>query len=237
MVGVRLAHKAPCSSSADRYPTWRLSGGRRVGWRWYVAVCALSWLCYANALGCGFVFDDASAVRDNRDLRPSTPIGSLFANDFWGTPIHKEQSHKSYRPLCVLTFRLNYWLHELRPMGYHLGNVLLHSIVCVLFLRVCSMVVPVKASVAAALLFAVHPVHTEAKSKNVIENKRTDVMSINVKANAWQKLYAEYNGRPLAWPRDAKQLKKLWYNTKQRWKRGNPLHSAAPWGLPRRKVT
>ncbi|XP_049522366.1 protein O-mannosyl-transferase Tmtc3 isoform X3 [Dermacentor silvarum] len=153
---------APCSSSADRYPTWRLSGGRRVGWRWYVAVCALSWLCYANALGCGFVFDDASAVRDNRDLRPSTPIGSLFANDFWGTPIHKEQSHKSYRPLCVLTFRLNYWLHELRPMGYHLGNVLLHSIVCVLFLRVCSMVVPVKASVAAALLFAVHPVHTEA---------------------------------------------------------------------------
>nr|XP_050041249.1 protein O-mannosyl-transferase Tmtc3-like isoform X1 [Dermacentor andersoni] len=150
-------------SSADRSPAWRLSaGGSRVGWRWYVTVCALSWLCYVNALSCGFVFDDASAVRDNRDLRPSTPIGSLFANDFWGTPIHKEQSHKSYRPLCVLTFRLNYWLHELRPMGYHVGNVLLHSLVCVLFLRVCSMVVPARASVAAALLFAVHPVHTEA---------------------------------------------------------------------------
>ncbi|KAH9379951.1 hypothetical protein HPB48_001422 [Haemaphysalis longicornis] len=54
-----------------------------------MVVGALSWLCYANALGCGFVFDDASAVRDNRDLRPSTPIGRLFANDFWGTPIHK----------------------------------------------------------------------------------------------------------------------------------------------------
>ncbi|XP_077517055.1 protein O-mannosyl-transferase Tmtc3-like isoform X2 [Amblyomma americanum] len=153
---------SPTHSGCDREPTWRLPGGRRVGWRWYLAVGALSWLCYANALGCGFVFDDASAVRDNRDLRPSTPIGRLFANDFWGTPIHKEQSHKSYRPLCVLTFRLNYWLHELRPAGYHLGNVILHSLVCMLFLRVCSMVVPRKPSVVAALLFAVHPVHTEA---------------------------------------------------------------------------
>uniref|UniRef100_L7LWA1 dolichyl-phosphate-mannose--protein mannosyltransferase n=1 Tax=Rhipicephalus pulchellus TaxID=72859 RepID=L7LWA1_RHIPC len=148
--------------SGSRELTWRLCGGCRVGWRWYVVVCALSWLCYVNALGCGFVFDDASAIRDNRDLRPSTPIGRLFANDFWGTPIHKEQSHKSYRPLCVLTFRLNYWLHELRPMGYHLGNVLLHSLVAMLFLRVCSTTVPLKASVVAALLFAVHPVHTEA---------------------------------------------------------------------------
>ncbi|XP_077528766.1 protein O-mannosyl-transferase Tmtc3-like isoform X2 [Haemaphysalis longicornis] len=154
------ASPAHTCSSPGREPIWRRS--RHVGWRWYLVVGALSWLCYANALGCGFVFDDASAVRDNRDLRPSTPIGRLFANDFWGTPIHKEHSHKSYRPLCVLTFRLNYWLHELRPMGYHLGNVLLHSVVCLLFLRVCSMVVAPKASVAAALLFAVHPVHTEA---------------------------------------------------------------------------
>nr|XP_037276113.1 protein O-mannosyl-transferase Tmtc3-like [Rhipicephalus microplus] len=150
------------ASSGGRKLTWRLYGGCRVGWRWYVVVCALSWLCYVNALGCGFVFDDASAIRDNRDLRPSTPIGRLFVNDFWGTPIHKEQSHKSYRPLCVLTFRLNYWLHELRPIGYHMGNVFLHSLVAMLFLRVCSTAVPLKASVTAALLFAVHPVHTEA---------------------------------------------------------------------------
>ncbi|KAH8026761.1 hypothetical protein HPB51_024310 [Rhipicephalus microplus] len=133
----RTLRLADCSqaSSGGRKLTWRLYGGCRVGWRWYVVVCALSWLCYVNALGCGFVFDDASAIRDNRDLRPSTPIGRLFVNDFWGTPIHKEQSHKSYRPLCVLTFRLNYWLHELRPIGYHMGNVFLHSLVAMLFLR------------------------------------------------------------------------------------------------------
>ena len=44
---------------------------------------------YFNALDCGFVFDDASAIRDNKDLRPETPISRLFWNDFWGTPMHK----------------------------------------------------------------------------------------------------------------------------------------------------
>lgn len=47
----------------------------------------------------------------------------------------QEQSHKSYRPLTVLTFRLNYWLHQLEPWGYHATNVFLHALVCLLYLR------------------------------------------------------------------------------------------------------
>ena len=47
----------------------------------------------------------------------------------------QEQSHKSYRPLCVLTFRLNYLFGELDPVGYHLVNAVLHGVVCILFYR------------------------------------------------------------------------------------------------------
>lgn len=47
----------------------------------------------------------------------------------------QEQSHKSYRPLCVLTFRWNYLLWQLEPMGYHLVNMLLHSVVCLMYFR------------------------------------------------------------------------------------------------------
>jgi len=47
----------------------------------------------------------------------------------------QEQSHKSYRPLCVLTFRLNYILHALAPLGYHLVNMVLHAVVCGLYYR------------------------------------------------------------------------------------------------------
>ncbi|CAG7727509.1 unnamed protein product [Allacma fusca] len=119
-------------------------------------------LCYLNSLHCGFVFDDVSAIRDNRDLRPQTPIQNLFFNDFWGTSMQKEQSHKSYRPISVLSFRWNYAIHGLDPMGYHLVNVILHGIVSVLYFRVCAMFLPELGSFVAAMLFAVHPIHTEA---------------------------------------------------------------------------
>ncbi|KRT83914.1 Anaphase-promoting complex subunit 3 protein [Oryctes borbonicus] len=120
-------------------------------------------VCYHNSCYCGFVFDDISAIKDNRDLRPHTPLVNVFFNDFWGTPMYKEQSHKSYRPLCVLTFRWNYLLWQLEPMGYHLVNMLLHSVVCLMyFSRMCSMFLPELSSFVAAMLFAVHPIHTEA---------------------------------------------------------------------------
>lgn len=121
-------------------------------------------VCYYNSLNCGFVFDDVSAIKENRDLRPHTSVWNLFKNDFWGTPMHKERSHKSYRPLCVLTFRWNYALHQLEPMGYHLFNLLLHSAVCLLYLRLCSLFLKPAESLVAAILFAVHPIHTEAVS-------------------------------------------------------------------------
>ncbi|KAI5633612.1 dolichyl-phosphate-mannose-protein mannosyltransferase domain-containing protein [Phthorimaea operculella] len=73
-----------------------------------------------------------------------------------------EQSHKSYRPLTVLTFRWNYAVHGLQPAGYHLVNLLLHALVSLLYYRVCVMFLPEFASFVAAILFAVHPIHTEA---------------------------------------------------------------------------
>ncbi|MCJ8734461.1 hypothetical protein PDJAM_G00235700 [Pangasius djambal] len=133
-----------------------------VSWKETCLLAALVLGCYWNSLLCGFVFDDVSAILDNKDLRPSTPIQNLFLNDFWGTPMSEERSHKSYRPLTVLTFRLNYLLSELNPASYHLLNMALHAAVCVLFLRFCRLLMDRTTSLVAALLFAVHPIHTEA---------------------------------------------------------------------------
>uniref|UniRef100_A0A8C1VQX5 Protein O-mannosyl-transferase TMTC3 n=1 Tax=Cyprinus carpio TaxID=7962 RepID=A0A8C1VQX5_CYPCA len=133
-----------------------------VSWK---EICLLTGLvvgCYWNSLFCGFVFDDVSAILDNKDLRPTTPLQNLFLNDFWGTPMSEERSHKSYRPLTVLTFRLNYLFSELSSSSYHLLNVVLHAVVCVLFLHFCRLLLDRNTSLIAALLFAVHPIHTEA---------------------------------------------------------------------------
>lgn len=139
----------------------------------YQIICfvTLAVLCYYNSTQCGLVFDDISAIRDNRDLRPFTPFKQIFLNDFWGTPMRKEQSHKSYRPLTVLTFRLNYWLHDLQPYGYHAINVILHIAVCLLWRRVSRLLMRQctlseyladECSFLSTLLFIVHPIHTEA---------------------------------------------------------------------------
>ncbi|XP_036342730.1 protein O-mannosyl-transferase Tmtc3-like, partial [Rhagoletis pomonella] len=167
---------AACSPSNSRSSS---SSSNLLQFLTIVLACVL---CYWNSAQCELVFDDISAVRDNKDLRPYTPLGNIFLNDFWGTPMRKEQSHKSYRPLTVLTFRFNYWLHELQPYGYHIVNVMLHIVVCLLWRRVCRLLLlhcagaggvaaaPLHCnglrvntcSFLAALLFAVHPIHTEA---------------------------------------------------------------------------
>ena len=130
-------------------------------------VCALlGGALYLNTLSCEFAFDDKAVIVDNNDIRPDASWLNVLSNDYWGTPMSSPNSHKSYRPLTVATFRLNYMLHELQPLGYHLVNVLLHSAVCYLYVLLCGVVFSeVWPALIAGLLFAVHPIHTEAVSK------------------------------------------------------------------------
>lgn len=61
--------------------------------------------CYLNSLSGDFVHDDLVAVTGNPDVIGSNPVWDLLKNDFWGKPMADPASHKSYRPLTVLTFR------------------------------------------------------------------------------------------------------------------------------------
>ena len=142
-----------------------------------VACAVVGALLYLNTLDCGLCFDDETALIKNKDLRAVSPWSNLIWNDFWGTPMSSVDSHKSYRPLCVATFRLNYLLHELQPMGYHLVNVLLHSAVCYLYVQLCGVLFSeVWPALIAGLLFAVHPIHTEAVSSIVHVGLSVDVL-------------------------------------------------------------
>ncbi|XP_022111985.1 transmembrane and TPR repeat-containing protein 1-like [Acanthaster planci] len=130
----------------------------------YGAVFSVALLCYANTLNHNLVHDDIFAIQNNRDVRGDTPLRNLLVDDFWGKPMTDNSSHKSYRPLCVITFRLNYIIHGLHPFGYHLVNTVLHATVSVLFTYICQMVVfaEITPTAVTAVLFATHPIHTEA---------------------------------------------------------------------------
>ena len=106
-------------------------------------------------------------IRDNPDVQKDAPLSQLFSDDFWGKPMSSNVSHKSYRPLTVLTFRLNYALHGLEPWGYHALNVALHAVVTALLEWLCRHAVFAETDLAflAMAFFAAHPVHTEAVSE------------------------------------------------------------------------
>lgn len=74
-------------------------------WPIYTLVSTAAVACYLNGLNGDFVHDDIPAVTLNKDVTGLNPIGHVFKNDFWGTPMAEISSHKSYRPLTTLTFR------------------------------------------------------------------------------------------------------------------------------------
>uniref|UniRef100_A0A673JVN6 dolichyl-phosphate-mannose--protein mannosyltransferase n=1 Tax=Sinocyclocheilus rhinocerous TaxID=307959 RepID=A0A673JVN6_9TELE len=94
------------------------AGVRLLRYAALVAVCAL---CYSNSLWGEFVHDDIWAITNNPDVRPGSSLRSIFTNDFWGKRMADNTSHKSYRPLCILTFNVL----------KHNRNMILYCIVCV----------------------------------------------------------------------------------------------------------
>uniref|UniRef100_A0A8C6FNB3 Protein O-mannosyl-transferase TMTC1 n=2 Tax=Moschus moschiferus TaxID=68415 RepID=A0A8C6FNB3_MOSMO len=124
-----------------------------------------SCLCYGRSLRGEFVHDDVWAIVNNPDVRPGAPLlWGIFSNDFWGKGMAENTSHKSYRPLCVLTFKLNIFLTGMDPFYFHAVNVILHCLVTLVLMYTCDKTVFKNRGLAfvTALLFAVHPVHTEA---------------------------------------------------------------------------
>lgn len=61
-------------------------------------------LCCLNSYNGDFVFDDSEAIVNNKDVKDS-PLKDVFENDFWGAKLSRNDSHKSYRPLTILSFR------------------------------------------------------------------------------------------------------------------------------------
>ncbi len=74
-----------------------------------LSILLVALLCFANSLDGEFVFDDHEAVVNNGDAHWDdsnlNAFLNLFRHDFWGRDVRSPKSHKSYRPLTVLTFK------------------------------------------------------------------------------------------------------------------------------------
>jgi len=110
---------------------------------------------YLNALGNGFVFDDRGVIVENPLVqRDSTLLADFFTNPYYPGAL--------YRPLTFWSFSLNQRLDP-APFGFHLVNLLLHGLVTALVFVYCRTIrLSTPLAALAGLIFAVHPIHTEA---------------------------------------------------------------------------
>jgi tetratricopeptide (TPR) repeat protein len=126
--------------------------------RWRLVLLAtVSLLVYANTLRNSFVFDDEEYIFRNRPVTALSVTGLLRPDKF----------NNVYRPVSMATFAFNWAVGHAHPWGYHLFNILLHMAVTLLLYLVLRKLLerlPEAGMIAfaAALLFAVHPIHTEA---------------------------------------------------------------------------
>lgn len=182
-----LANKHPSSSGAIVDPP---------GWC-PLAVLSLAWAVYLNSVPNGFVLDDSRVVVNNPDIRSLGNLAALFRHDVGGLPKGHPNHTGSYRPLTQWTYALNYALGGLEATGYHLVNVLLHGLCTLCVYQVfLSLLGEWKIAVLAGLLFAAHPIHTEAVS-NVAG--RSELLSCLFFLLSFQ-CYQKYRTRPQATP-------------------------------------
>ena len=126
-----------------------------------IAACLAS---YFNALFADFVWDDVLFIVNNPYMKSFRFLPKFFIQDFWSIYI-KTINVKYYRPLLAASFMLDYALWGNNPFGYHLTNVIFHILASILvFLFVQLLVEKRFIAFVSALLFSVHPVHTEVVS-------------------------------------------------------------------------
>ena len=120
-----------------------------------VAACAL--LAYTNNLDNGFTYDDRFIIEQN-PLVQNLDWWGLLTSSYWGDIV----SAGLYRPLTLLSFGVNRALGA-SALGFHLVNNLLHAGASVLVLVATrSLGARRFVALAAGLLFALHPIQTEA---------------------------------------------------------------------------
>ncbi len=137
-------------------------------------IFAFAVVLYANTLRHGFVLDDGIVITENSFVKEGVAgSGKILSHDtffgFFNDPSKETLvSGGRYRPLSLVSFALIYQLFGENAFVFHLFTVLLFAAACVLFYRtVLKLLNPDKLEAAykiawlAAVLFAVHPVHTE----------------------------------------------------------------------------
>jgi len=136
--------------------------GKRQVYLPIIAIILCGCIVYANSLQGQMLLDDTHLIKNNIYIKNWSKIKLIFTESI-GAGAARPFSF--YRPLQSLTYMVDYSLGKLNPVGYHLHSIIWHiaASLCVYWL-ILLLFQDTFLSLVTALLFIVHPVHTEAVS-------------------------------------------------------------------------
>lgn len=120
---------------------------------------AASILPFLNGLTGDFVFDDEWLVAEHPAVQGPFDLGKILTAQYWGDV----QGALLWRPVTTLSFAVDRAIGGGGVIWFHMVNILIHAAVTILWFGLIRRLSG-RANLAfvAAILFAVHPVHTEA---------------------------------------------------------------------------
>jgi protein O-mannosyl-transferase len=123
----------------------------------------IAFLLYANTLNHGFVLDDTNLITDNVLVKQGVgAVPELLRSDYRAGTWKSKAT--LYRPLSLVMFAVEWQLFPNNPFPGHLINVLLYGLTAYLLFAVLQQLLPggsLLIPFSTALLFIVHPIHTE----------------------------------------------------------------------------
>ena len=163
----RAVQAKPSATPPEALPL-QTSQDVHVPWMHVLVVGLVAAATYSNIINHSFVYDDESTVEYNPLVLPQQgigvlPLSALLTHDFWGTPMASDDSHKSFRPFTTLTYRMQAAIHGYNPLPFHVFDLCVHALASAAFVVVAAIILQDnRLALIAGLLFATHPIHTEA---------------------------------------------------------------------------
>jgi hypothetical protein len=106
----------------------------------------------------GFAYDDVHVIVKNPDLHTLSHFWNLFFVSYW----RPEYGSFLYRPLTSIGFAVQWIAGNGSPLPFHVVSILLYAACSIALYRLALAVAPARAAIAAAIIFAIHPLHVEA---------------------------------------------------------------------------
>jgi len=117
-------------------------------------------LVYANSLGNGFAYDDVPIIQKNPSIQALDRLGNAVLSPYWPGP--QGANMALWRPVTTGVLGLQHIVAGGEPLLFHVTNVALHAAASGLLVLLLVHLMSLPAALLAGLVFAVHPVHTEA---------------------------------------------------------------------------